>query len=114
MPQNEHLTMRMAEAFGMKTAKSSLIRLKSGALSYNTKSFYRVDLGVKKHMIDMFQILEAFDKYKSSMEKVGKAIGQYSNRSAFDQLYYGKEVISTILSKLPANNYIKIENLVGN
>lgn len=107
MPQNEHLTMRMAEAFGMKTAKSSLIRLKSGELSYITKRFDRTDLGVKKHMIDMFQILEAFDKYKSSMEKVGRAIGQYSNRSAFDQLYYFE---LTVFSFLTGNNDMHLKN----
>lgn len=107
MPQNEHVTMRMAEAFGMKTAKSSLIRLKSGELSYITKRFDRTDLGEKKHMIDMFQILEAFDKYKSSMEKVGKAIGQYSNRSAFDQLYYFE---LTVFSFLTGNNDMHLKN----
>jgi serine/threonine-protein kinase HipA len=107
MPQNEHLTMRMAEAFGMKTAKASLIRLKSGELSYITKRFDRTDLGEKKHMIDMFQILEAFDKYKSSMEKVGKAIGQYSNRSAFDQLYYFE---LTVFSFLTGNNDMHLKN----
>jgi serine/threonine-protein kinase HipA len=107
MPQNEHLTMRMAEAFGMKTTKSSLIRLKSGELSYITKRFDRTDLGAKKHMIDMFQILEAFDKYKSSMEKVGKAIGQYSNRSAFDQLYYFE---LTVFSFLTGNNDMHLKN----
>lgn len=107
MPQNEHLTMKMAEAFGMKTAKSSLIRLRSGELSYITKRFDRTDLGEKKHMIDMFQILEAFDKYKSSMEKVGKAIGQYSNRSAFDQLYYFE---LTVFSFLTGNNDMHLKN----
>lgn len=107
MPQNEHLTMRMAEAFGMKTAKSSLIRLKSGELSYITKRFDRTDLGKKKHMIDMFQILEAFDKYKSSLEKVGKAIGQYSNRSAFDKLYYFE---LTVFSFLTGNNDMHLKN----
>lgn len=107
MPQNEHLTMRMAEAFGMKTAKSSLIRLKSGELSYITKRFDRTDLGEKKHMIDMFQILEAFDKYKSSMEKVGKAIGQYSSRRAFDQLYYFE---LTVFSFLTGNNDMHLKN----
>ena len=107
MPANEHLTMRMAEAFGMKTAKSSLIRLKSGELSYITKRFDRTDLGEKKHMIDMFQILEAFDKYKSSMEKVGKAIGQYSNRTAFDQLYYFE---LTVFSFLTGNNDMHLKN----
>lgn len=107
MPQNEHLTMRMAEAFGMKTAKSSLIRLKSGELSYITKRFDRTDLGAKKHMIDMFQILEAFDKYKSSMEKVGKAIDQYSNRSIFDKLYYFE---LTVFSFLTGNNDMHLKN----
>ena len=107
MPENEHLTMRMAETFGMKTAKSSLIRLRSGELSYITKRFDRNDLGEKKHMIDMFQILEAFDKYKSSMEKVGKAIGQYSNRSAFDQLYYFE---LTVFSFLTGNNDMHLKN----
>ncbi len=107
MPQNEHLTMRMAEAFGIKTAKSSLISLKSGELSYITKRFDRTDLGEKKHMIDMFQILEAFDKYKSSMEKVGKAVGQYSNRSAFDQLYYFE---LTVFNFLTGNNDMHLKN----
>jgi len=65
---------------------STLIRLKSGELSYITQRFDRTLYGVKVHMIDMFQILEAFDKYKSSMEKVGKAIGTYSSRAIFDKL----------------------------
>lgn len=107
MPQNEHLTMRMAEAFGMKTAKSSLIRLKSGELSYITKRFDRTDLGEKIHMIDMYQILEAFDKYKSSMEKVGKAIGQYSSRAIFDKLYYFE---LTVFSFLTGNNDMHLKN----
>src|SRR5688572_28900470 len=34
MPQNEHVTMRIAEAYGFKVVPSSLIRLQSGELSY--------------------------------------------------------------------------------
>ena len=88
MPQNEHVTMRIAEAYGIRTVKSSLIRLQSGELSYITKRIDRTGGGEKIHMLDMFQILEAFDKYKSSMEKVGKAIGQYSDDTLLDQLYF--------------------------
>ncbi|RZL21755.1 MAG: HipA domain-containing protein, partial [Pedobacter sp.] len=58
-------------------------------------------------MIDMFQILEAFDKYKSSMEEVGKAIGQYSNRSAFDKLYYFE---LTVFNFLTGNNDMHLKN----
>ncbi len=34
MPENEHVTMRIAAAFGIKVVPSSLIRLLSGELSY--------------------------------------------------------------------------------
>ena len=37
MPENEHLTMKLAELLGIQTVVSSLIRLKSGELSYITK-----------------------------------------------------------------------------
>ncbi|MFZ1678860.1 MAG: HipA domain-containing protein, partial [Saprospiraceae bacterium] len=40
MPANEHVTMRIAESFGIQVVPSSLIRLASGELSYITK---RVD-----------------------------------------------------------------------
>ena len=65
MPENEHVTMRIAEAYGINVVESSLIRLKSGELSYITKRIDRTSKGEKIHMIDMFQITEAFDKYKS-------------------------------------------------
>src|SRR5579859_4792372 len=58
MPQNEHLTMKMAEAFGIPTVPSSLIRLSSGELAYITKRVDRTADGKKIHMLDMFQILE--------------------------------------------------------
>lgn len=88
MPQNEHLTMRMAETFGIRTVSSSLIRLASGELSYITKRVDRTESGQKIHMLDMYQILEAFDKYKSSLEKIGKALGDYSSNTLLDKLNF--------------------------
>ena len=41
MPENEHLTMKLAELLGIQTVVSSLIRLKSGELSYITKRIDR-------------------------------------------------------------------------
>lgn len=107
MPQNENLTMRIAEAFGIKTVKSSLIRLQSGELSYITKRIDRTDSGEKIHMLDMFQILEAFDKYKSSMEKVGKAIGQYSDDTLLDQLYFFE---LSVFNFITGNNDMHLKN----
>lgn len=89
MPENEHVTMRIAEhIFGIKTVSSSLIRLASGELSFITKRIDRTRSGEKIHMLDMFQITEAFDKYKSSMERIGKAIAAYSANTLLDQLSY--------------------------
>lgn len=107
MPQNEHLTMRIAEAFGIRTVQSSLIRLQSGELSYITKRIDRTPNGNKIHMIDMFQILEAFDKYKSSMEKVGTAIGSYSSNPLLDKLYFFE---LSVYSFLTGNNDMHLKN----
>lgn len=107
MPQNEHVTMRIAESFGIKTVKSSLIRLQSGELSYITKRIDRRDTGEKIHMLDMFQILEAFDKYKSSMERVGKAIAVYSDDTLLDLLHFFE---LSLFSFLTGNNDMHLKN----
>jgi serine/threonine-protein kinase HipA len=107
MPENEHVTMRIAEAFRINVVKSSLIRLQSGELSYITKRIDRTDTGEKIHMLDMFQITEAFDKYKSSMEKVGKALNEYSDNTLLDKVYF-LEV--AIFSFLTGNNDMHLKN----
>jgi len=107
MPENEHLTMRMAEAFGIRVVPSSLIKLASGERSYVTKRIDRTAEGEKIHMLDMFQITEAFDKYKSSMEKVGKALGRYSSNTLLDKVFY---VELAIFSFLTGNNDMHLKN----
>ena len=107
MPENEHVTMRIAAAFGIKVVPSSLIRLLSGELSYITKRVDRTETDSKIHMIDMFQITEAFDKYRSSMEKVGKAIGLYSINPLLDKVIY---LDLAIFSFLMGNNDMHLKN----
>ncbi len=107
MPENEHVTMRMAEAFGIRVVPSSLIRLASGELSYITKRIDRDASGGKIHMIDMFQITEAFDKYISSMEKVGKALHSYSNNTLLDKLFFFE---LSVFSFLTGNNDMHLKN----
>jgi len=107
MPENEHVTMRMAETFGIRVVPSSLIRLASGELSYITKRVDRTETGEKIHMIDMFQITEAFDKYKSSMEKIGKALNSYSNNTLLDKILYFE---LTLFCFLTGNNDMHLKN----
>ena len=107
MPQNEHVTMRMAEAFGLRVVPSSLIRLSSGELAYITRRVDRLVDGSKIHMLDMFQITEAFDKYKSSMERVGKAITQYTENTMLDLSIFFE---LTIFCFLTGNNDMHLKN----
>ena len=107
MPQNEHLTMRIAEAFGIKVVPSSLIRLQSGELSYLTQRIDRTPKGEKIHMLDMFQITESYDKYRGSMEKIGKALGQYSINPLLDKLYLFE---LTLFCFLFGNNDMHLKN----
>lgn len=107
MPENEHVTMRIAEAYGIQVVPSSLIRLASGELSYITKRVDRTERGEKVHMLDMFQITEAYDKYKSSMEKVGKAIHSYSDNTLLDKVLFFE---LSLFCFLTGNNDMHLKN----
>lgn len=107
MSENEHVTMRIAEAFGIRVVPSSLIRLLSGELSYITKRIDRTKTGKKIHMLDMFQITEAFDKYKGSMEKVGKALDSYSSNTLLDKTFYFDLALFSFIS---GNNDMHLKN----
>jgi len=107
MSQNEHVTMRIAEDYGIRTVPSSLIMLQSGEPAYITKRIDRTEKGEKIHMLDMFQVLEAFDKYKGSMEKIGKALGEYSSNTLLDKLFFFE---LTLFSFLTGNNDMHLKN----
>ena len=116
MPENEHVTMRIAEAFGIRVVPSSLIRLESGELSYITKRVDRTEGGGKTHMLDMFQITEAFDKYKSSMEKVGMALHNYSDNTLLDKIFFFELSLFSFLTgnnDMHLKNFSMIESLSG-
>lgn len=107
MPENEHATMRIAESFGIQTAESSLIRLHSGELAYITKRLDRTPEGKKIHQLDMFQITEAFDKYKSSMEKIAKALDSHSSNKGLDKIFLFE---LALFSFLTGNNDMHLKN----
>lgn len=107
MPANEHLTMKMAQLFNIDVVPHSLIRLASGELSYITKRIDRNEDGSKIHMIDMFQVVEAFDKYRGSMERIGKAIHEYADNTFLDILRFYE---LTVFSYLTGNNDMHLKN----
>ncbi|QCX39409.1 HipA domain-containing protein [Aureibaculum algae] len=116
MPENEHVTMRIGEALGIRVVPSSLIRILSGELSYITKRVDRTETGEKIHMLDMFQITEAFDKYKGSMEKIGKALDHYSSNTLLDKTFFFDVALFSFLtgnSDMHLKNFSMIESPSG-
>jgi serine/threonine-protein kinase HipA len=116
LPANEHVTMRLAELFGINVVPSSLIKLSSGELSYITKRIDREENGDKIHMLDMFQITEAFDKYRSSMERLGKALTSYSDQSGIDLLFLFEIAVFSFLTgnnDMHLKNFSMIQSKVG-
>ena len=90
MPEIEHLTMHLAGLFKIETVPHGLIHLKSGELAYITRRIDRLPNGQKKHMEDMCQLSERLteDKYRGSMEQIGKIIKKYSSNPLFDCLRF--------------------------
>ena len=107
MPANEHVTMKMAQLFIIDVVPHSLIRLASGELSYITKRIDRNEDGSKIHMIDMFQVVEAFDKYRGSMERIGNAIHKYADNTFLDILRFYE---LAVFSYLVGNNDMHLKN----
>jgi serine/threonine-protein kinase HipA len=108
LPENEDLTMHLSESFGITTAAHSLIRLKSGELAYITKRFDRVKKE-KLAMEDMCQLTETLteDKYRGSMEKIGKQIMRFSSRPGLDLLSFFE---MTLFSYLTGNADMHLKN----
>ena len=116
MPENEHVTMRIAETVGIRVVPSTLIRLASGERAYITRRVDRTETGEKIHMIDMYQITEAFDKYKGSVEKIGKALHRYSANPLLDTTYLFDVVVFSFLtgnSDMHLKNFSMIEGASG-
>jgi serine/threonine-protein kinase HipA len=117
MPEVEDLTMHLSELLGIKTAKHSLIRLKSGELAYISKRFDRVKSS-KLHLEDMAQITEMLTerKYNGSMEKVGKAILKYSDYAGNDAIRFFELTLFCFITgnaDMHLKNFSLLKNLDG-
>ena len=90
LPENEDLTMHLAEAAKISVVPHSLIRLADGKLGYITKRIDRSKNGEKIDMEDMCQLtLHPTEyKYKGSYEQIAKTIMQYSSTPKLDLTNY--------------------------
>ncbi len=107
MPENEHLSMKLAELLKIDVVPSNMIRLASGELCYITKRIDRKKKGHKIHMIDFLQILELEDKYMGTMELLGKTIGELSVNTLMDKLRFFE---LTLFNFIIGNNDMHLKN----
>ena len=107
MPENEHLSMKLAELFKIDIVPVNMIRLQSGELCFITKRIDRNSDGSKNHMIDFLQILELSDKYKGTTEALGKTIGDLSVNTLFDKLRFFESVVFNFII---GNNDMHLKN----
>ena len=109
LPENEDLTMHLAEAAKIKVVPHSLIRLADGRLGYITKRIDRTDTGEKIDMEDMCQLtLHPTEyKYKGSYEKIAKTISQYSDTPKLDLTNYMQLLLFCFVT---GNNDMHLKN----
>ena len=99
MPELEHLTMRMAAQFGIETAACGLIALEDGRRAFVARRMDR-SLDGKLHMEDMCQLTDRMteQKYRGSMEQVGRAILRYGSNPLLDALRFFEVVLYCFLT----------------
>lgn len=86
MPEIEDLTMHLAEAARIDVVPHTLMRMADNTLCYLTRRIDRTPAGEKIAMEDMCQLTErqTEHKYKSSYERISKAILKYSSLPKMD------------------------------
>jgi len=89
MPELEHVTLRMARCFDISTAECGLIAMEGGQLCFVTRRMDR-DGAAKLHMEDMCQLTDRLteEKYRGSLEQVGKVILRHCHNPVFDALRF--------------------------
>ena len=109
LPENEDLTMHLAEIAKIKVVHHTLIRMKDGSIGYLTKRIDRKSDGEKIAMEDMCQLTErqTEHKYRSSYEQIGKAIRKYSTNAQLDMVDFLELVY---FSWLTGNNDMHLKN----
>lgn len=95
LPELEDLTMKMAEAARIRTARHTLIRLADGELGYLTLRMDRGRKGEKISMLDMCQLTNRLTehKYYGTYQQLAETIKKYSSAPMLDVQRYWEVVL---------------------
>lgn len=88
LPENELLTMRMAERVGIEIPPCGLVRLRDGTLAYIVRRFDRAADRAKRLQEDFCQLAEQppKDKYEGSAELCVRLLRRYASEPLIDVL----------------------------
>lgn len=100
MPELENVTMNMAEAVGISTARHGLIRMSDGELAYITKRMDRGAKGEKYSMLDMCQLTNRLTehKYRGSYAQLSDVVKRYSSAPLLDVQRFWEIVLFSWIS----------------
>ncbi|MBQ8969112.1 MAG: HipA domain-containing protein [Bacteroidaceae bacterium] len=86
LPELEDLTMKMAEAAHIRTARHTLIRMADGELGYLSLRMDRGQKGEKVSMLDMCQLSNRLTehKYQGTYQQLAETIKKYSSAPMLD------------------------------
>ena len=109
MPETEDLTMHLAELAKIDVVPHTLMRMADNSLCYLTRRIDRSSTGEKVVMEDMCQLTErpTEHKYKSSYERIAKAITQYSSMPKMDVTNFFEVIL---FSWITGNNDMHLKN----
>ena len=95
LPELEDLTMKMAEAARIRTARHTLIRLADGELGYLTLRMDRGRKGEKISVLDMCQLTNRLTehKYYGTYQQLAETIKKYSSVPMLDVQRYWEVVL---------------------
>ena len=95
LPELEDVTMKMADAAHIRTARHTLIRLADGELGYLTLRMDRGKKGEKISMLDMCQLTNRLTehKYYGTYQQLAQTIKKYSSAPMLDVQRYWEMVL---------------------
>mgnify|MGYP001563001030 FL=1 len=97
IPENEQCCMDIAVELKIDVPPHCLLPLKDGSLTYIVKRFDR-ESGLKIHQEEFSQILGSGNKYKGSVEQIGRKLKEISTVPGYDvQLFFERVVFNFII-----------------
>ena len=95
LPENEHVTMRLARGFGIEIPPCGLVRLRDGTLAYVVARFDRPATGGKVHQEDFCQLAEKppKDKYTGSAELCVRLLRRHAAEPLIDILKLYRQLV---------------------